>query len=99
MTEKPTLLIDGISEKAFSELKKKSLDAEILGDDTLKEIERLFGVGDESTGSVHCDEYHGHSYSCVAYKHPSTGIVNRLIMGIKMYKGKLSKIKEHVSQQ
>jgi len=64
---------------------KKRLNQRVLDSEILKEIENLFGVGDPSTGYINCGEAHGHSYNCVYFHNPATGIGNRLVDEIKRY--------------
>ena len=95
---KPKLPIDDMDNESFREFKKEYLDKEVLDDESLGEIEKALLVGDPSTGTVACAEYHGHDYKCVVYDHPATGIVHRLVIEIKRYQERLSKIKHDVEQ-
>lgn len=94
MPPRPTLPIDEMSDEDFDKFKKDCLDDYVLDNDTLKAISALFGVGKPETGSICCNDYHQHSYRCVYFNHPVTGIVDRLLWEINNYRNKLEKIKE-----
>lgn len=98
MGERPKLAIDGITDKEFSTLKSEHLDQRVLSDEALTQIRDLFGVGTPATGYINCDEFHAHSYKCVSFANPVTGVVDRLLQEIDRYKSKFEKAKDYFSE-
>ena len=87
--------IDSINHKDFNDsFKVKYLDGRVLSDEALKEIGDLFLVGDRRVARTVCDEMHAHSYRCIEYYSPTSGVVERLIDEIKRYKKVLSDISD-----
>jgi hypothetical protein len=74
--------------------KPEFLEDRVLSDEALAEIEELFGVGEEYTGLISCDEYHAHDYKCNFYHVPATGVVHRLLKEVRAYKSKLDSLKK-----
>ena len=95
---KPKLPIEDITEEEFKDFKDKYLDSNKLSPDAIKKIEKLFAVGRPDTGGIFCDEMHCHSYSCVIYRSPQTGIVERLVQEIDGYKSLIKDIKEKLKE-
>ena len=91
------LPLEKMSEDDFLKLKNKYLDNKVLSEEALSEISRLFAIGEESTGVVHCNEAHAHSYECVYFRNPKTGIAVRLIEEIRRYKDKIERAKTELS--
>lgn len=83
---RPKLPIDEMTDEEFSKFKEKYLDSDYLSRNALKEINKLFAVGDSSTGRISCDDEHGHGYRCVDFYHPAVGVIHRLVKEIGEYK-------------
>jgi len=97
---KPVLPIDNLrlSSEEYKRL-RESLEAEKLDDKTLEEIIRLFGVYDNSTGRICCDEAHQHrSFNCAEHYHPATAVVHRLLLEVQRYKTELSGIQNKINK-
>lgn len=90
--EKPQLPIDDLSIEDFDKFKEKYLNSSKLDPEAIKKIENLFDIGAPDTGKISCDDYHEHTYGCVYFYHPSSGVVNRLLNEIQRQKGLLKKI-------
>jgi hypothetical protein len=97
MSDKPKLPIDEMTIQEFAILKGELLEEKVLSEETLGKIKDLFNIGSPNTGSINCDEYHPHSYKCINYKHPTTGVVDRLIQEIDTYREKLDELKNLIS--
>jgi hypothetical protein len=94
---RPELLVHKISEGNFNcDFKRKHLDGEILKEEDLEAIIKLFGLDDRKvgnpTGTISCDEYHAHSFACHYYYSPEAGVIDRLINEIRNYQSTLQKI-------
>ena len=95
MPERPELPIDRMiyGDGKAKEFRKKHLsDCKYLNRKDLGEIEKVFGVGDRTTGRLNCDEAHAHRFECEEYYHPSTMIVRRLLLEIEKYQSRLGRI-------
>jgi len=90
MAEK--LPIDKISYEDFRKFKTDYLDGRVLSDKVISKIEKLFAVGDYSTEKISCCEAHRHSYKCISFSNPATGIVIRLTNEIRRYQRKIDNI-------
>jgi hypothetical protein len=98
MEDKPKLPIEKLTIDEFSEFKKKYLDNDILTLEDINEIKKLFKLSDETTAILACDEMHGHSYRCIHYFKPRSGIVERLLGEIEHYKSAIEDIENTVKK-
>lgn len=91
---------DMILEEFNNKFKPEYLDKQKLDKKSLKQIEGLFNIGEKTTAYACCDEAHAHSYACLHYNNPVSGVVERLINEIKGYQATLkeihNKIKENI---
>jgi len=101
MGDKPKLPVNDLSIASFNGyFKEKHLDGDILRDEDIEEIKKIFGLDDRSInnkiGAISCDEFHAHSYKCHFYFSPEAGIVDRLIREIHKYRAKLSDVRSRL---
>ena len=89
---KPKLPIHDISEAEFGKFKGQYLDKVILDEEAIKKIGNLFRIGSDAIVEIICDEAHIHPYSCLRYKSPEAGIVERLLNEVNHYRRKLKNI-------
>ena len=94
MTEK--LPISELTPEAFREIKRRFLDDEVLSNEALEEIKRLFATRDPGSYTIKCYEYHAHSPRCVEYHNPTTAIVARLLAEIRAYSVRMGGIERLV---
>lgn len=78
--------IEEMTEKEFQDFKEKYLDKDKLSLEAINEIKRLFGIGQKGIAQLACDEMHGHSYRCILYHKPQSGVVERLLLELLEYK-------------
>ncbi len=87
------MLIEKLTKEKFnSGFKSKYLDGDVLSEESIAEIKKLFAIGDNETASLCCCEYHAHEFRCIFYNSPVSGVVERLILEIGHYQDILNKI-------
>ncbi|MCR4327521.1 MAG: hypothetical protein NUV46_02990 [Nanoarchaeota archaeon] len=95
--KKIKLKIEEMSVDEFNnKFKGKHLDKEVLTEEDLAEIKQQFSGSDpnltyyEKYCRVSCDTLHRHTYNCLYFPNPETGVVERLINEIERYKTKIN---------
>ena len=96
MPEPEKLPIEKLTLEEFSEFKKKYLDNDKLTAKDINEIKKLFNLKNKATVTLCCDEMHGHSYRCIHYYIPQSGVVERLIGEIEYYQNSIKDLSKKI---
>lgn len=91
------LPIEIMTTKEFGTFKRDYLDGARLGKEAIIEIRKLFNINTKKGNGIfhmYCDEFHPHTYKCLWYYKPISGVVERLIDEIEKYKSKVKEINE-----